>query len=265
MRGVLAPLSTAMKLILAQPKLFIPKFFLAFVWGSLMLYSLDLLSRAASLSGVPPELLSGTGLQGMIFEAEIFAAAFVIAFLLDTFINSLYPELSKQYRSRESISFSGAFRSAKPKLGGIFSAIIASTVISFLILTPFSIAFGFALFSGNLLWIALSSIILAIVALLISGIFYLVNPIAVLEGKGIAAISKSFSMGKRIAPAVSAAVLVSFVLSLISAFAALSFGGIGWLGFILARVLTSIVATYQIALNPEVYLENRQKALGERK
>lgn len=261
MPSLFSPLSRTLNLIIAKPKLFIPKLLLALIWGSLMVYSIELLQSVQQLTKTPA-LLLGEGALSQIFAGLAwFTLAFILAFLLDTFINALYPGLVEQYNSGKKISFSLAYRAILPKLGGIFYAIIGSTIVSFLALTPFCFGFAFALASKNFALMALTGALLIGALLFISGIFYLVNPIAVLEGKGFKSISKSISMAGRLAPAVSIAVLVSFGLSILAALGALWIGGIGWIGFLGARLLTSILATYQVALNPEVYLENSSKPL----
>jgi len=242
------------------PKLFLPKILIAAV------YSLPMLGVARLTLGMVQEPLAFDLSSLWFWVAFLFCAL-----LLDIFVNAMYSVLAEQFRKSGTISFRAALGRAKERAVVVLPSVLAVLAVDIVVLVAVVFAVTLALVLpmdvvqpedvAVMYPIVFICGTLAIFAT--SVVFFMVLPIASLEGRGIAGtIGRSVGMVRKNAGEIAAATLLVFAVSLSGqglAFATELLAGesaiIALVLFIIARLLTAIFSTYAYILNPAVYLE----------
>ena len=237
------------------PKLFVPKIVLAIIWGSLLLVIVDLFNKI---------LLNPTNMETVSFVSSqlpsLIALTFII-FLIDVFVNAMYPLMVQDFFEKKQVSLLSSFKIVLQNAFSFLVPIIAAFIISMLLIFPFIFLFSLSIVFQNTSFIVFSLILALVAIFIVSVIFYFVFPVIVLEKKGISGIMRSIRVGKNHFREASFGVIITFVLSVLTAVIA-SFSGFASIQgmasialFLLLRLLTAVSASYQIVLNPILYLE----------
>ncbi len=244
----------------SEPKLFLPKIVLALLWGILLLLIAEKAVRLFSIRQFPPAQIAEQA--SLIFsEVAWLFILFVGMFLADVFVNAAYPYFIERFYRNEKISLISGFAHISRNSLSYLAPIVLSFLVSILALIPFVFLFSFALLSRDLLFIALSLAILLAVVFGVSFFFYFVYPIAVIEKKGLLSLFASIKSAKKNFCPVSLAVVITMSLSLVTVFLAVSYRDILAVGvsalilFFVLRIVNAMIATYQMVLNPVLYLE----------
>ncbi len=182
-----------------------------------------------------------------------------IAFLfwqITIIINSMYPVLVKQFRVNGLLKMKQAFQEALYKYPHAFVGNALPIVIMALCSLPFGGLAIWGYLGGIKILLYVGSILVAVVAIIGSIIFFF-SPTAVILEKGnpLNAIKHGIKLCKSNLKEVTFFTIFSFlVLSL-----AIRFGGTlqeyGIVGFFLSRYLGAIILTYTSVINPNIYIE----------
>jgi len=243
-------------LLKKNPKLFLPKFLIAAVYGIMMLLTMDVMVSLTEFTFMGPPSQAALYAAEMLPVVSMLFIFSLFALLLDTFINSMYPKMVDDFYKKNKISFTDAVKSAFSRSLIVIPSIFVALLIFMLVSMPFIFWMAFALVSNDIVGIILSEILLIMAELVTTIIFYLIYPVSMLEQKGIfGTLGKSFSLSKSNFKDISQASVFQLLLSLVSLFlAAVADKPEFLLLFIVSRFLTALIATYIIVLNPVMYM-----------
>jgi len=243
-------------LLKKNPKLFLPKFLIAAVYGIMMLLTMDVMVSLTEFTFMGPPSQAALYAAEMLPVVSMLFIFSLFALLLDTFINSMYPKMVDDFYKKNKISFTDAVKSAFSRSLIVIPSIFVALLIFMLVSMPFIFWMAFALVSNDIVGIILSGILLIMAELVTTIIFYLIYPVSMLEQKGIfGTLGKSFSLSKSNFKDISQASVFQLLLSLVSLFlAAVADKPEFLLLFIVSRFLTALIATYIIVLNPVMYM-----------
>jgi hypothetical protein len=257
-------LKDALQAIKENPKLFLPKIVLSLIWGLFLLYLSSLLVEMLSLNLTDSEQVAS--IAPLILGKLLWFFVFFIAFyLVDVFVNAAYPFLLEQFFEKKPLSLKQAFNYVSRNLLRILSPIIASIVLILAVSFPFALFLSFSLVLKDSVLIVIAGILAIAVVFVLSAVFYFVYPISVLEKTGLSSLTGSFNELKRNPRPVSFAVLITYALTIATVFLAIGIeaiqfaGLLGLITFFVLRIITALLATYQMVLNPVVYLEYVKK------
>lgn len=248
-----------------NPKLFLPKIFLAFIWSIFLIYTGSLFIQLMEIREM--NLTAGnyaliqSSLASLFQGLTVLLILTVVLFLIDTIVNACYPFMIDSYYRKERISFPESISIVLKNFSSIVIPIILAFLLCMAVLTPFIFIFVFFFISQNALPAMISLTLLIIAAFIASVLVFFIYPVSALERKGIASIIRTIRIGRKHSKPVSLGVLIVFALSLISL--AIGFLGesiglsslIGFTLFIFLRIIVAFISTYQIILNPVLYLE----------
>ena len=233
-----------------QPKLFLPKIIVAFLYGLIMI-----ITASFVLALFPALNAKDYAALATLFFYDLLLLVFLFVVLcIDVFTNAMYPQMVKDFFDNKGISFSRAFSSVKGKFVKIF---LSAILLEFLLAIPFSLISVVLILSKNFVLLTVFVIIFLVLYLIIASLFYFVYPLLVLESVFFFKnFSASFSMTKKKLPKVFLASLLPFAISLVNF--ALAFVSQRWeflLVFLLMRLLIAIMQTYNMVLNPSIFLK----------
>jgi hypothetical protein len=242
-----------------EPKLFLPKIFLALLWGSLLLYYVNLFKRVQEIKSVSAEV-QAVLLKGVFVEFVLLCFVFFVFFVVDTIINSAYPLMIKKYLSKKKFSVLSEIIEVLKNFFAIVLPVIAVSVIVIIALIPFVVLFSFFSMQNNSFFSLLSALLVLIVAFLLTVIFYFIYPVASIERKGLHSVVCAAKKSFRNLKEASFGTFVLSVLSLISAFLvsfseATELTVLALIIFVFLRIVTAVLATYSMVLNPLLYFK----------
>ncbi|MDO8537498.1 MAG: hypothetical protein Q7S21_01305 [archaeon] len=245
----------ALNALIKYPKLFIPKIFLAIIWGTLLLMVVDLFQKIA-LNPTNVQVIESVGSQ---LPSLILIT--LIVFLIDVFVNAMYPLMIADMFDHKKVSMLSSFKEVQKNSSDFLIPIIVSFIISMILILPFTLLFSFSIVSGNPVFIAIAALLSLISVFIISVVFYFIFPVIVLEKKGMQGVWQTLRIGRKHFKEASFGTLITFIFSVLTAVIA-SFSGFASITgiasialFLFLRILTAIAAAYQIVLNPVLYLE----------
>ena len=244
----------SLRLLFLHPKLFLPKLVVSALYGVSILGTV---SAMQTLLAVASGELPKTEINA-IFPALLALLVFsLFVLLVDIVVGAMYSELAGMFFSGKEISVVSAFKAVKPRLLPVVFANLFTVAVSAVLAVPFSagISFAIALQNALLAWLFIGLSLLVVFCLIVA--FYLVGPVSVFEEKGVFGIlRRGVSLSRKNFGNVSKAAFLQLCLSLLSYVFAFFLGAPAALAlFVLSRLLTGIVATYIIVLNPVFYLE----------
>ncbi len=157
-----------------QPKLFLPKIFLALLWGSLLLYMVFLVSLMQQAVLMP----SAEILDELFFKSMLALAFFVVFFVFDSVINAAFPLMVKKFLEKKSFSVIESIKEVMKNFWKIVLPIIFSFILALIVLLPFTLFFSFSFVSGNPFFLLVSGLLVLIVGFMVSVAFYFVYPVS---------------------------------------------------------------------------------------
>ena len=243
-------------LLKKEPKLFIPKIFIAAFYGTLMLCLMSIFTPFLEL------LSTADIMEAALYAREIFSSLLVLfiisifAIVVDVFVNAMYPKMVEDFYNKKRISFKEAAKSALGRSFTVMPSVFIALIIYLVVSLPFILYMTVALMANDVFGIMLSLVFLLIVEFAVTFIFYLLYPVSMLEKQGVfGTLGKSFFLGKKHFGNVSKATVLQMFLSLASlVLAAVAGDPAFFVLFIISRFLTALIATYIFVLNPVVYL-----------
>jgi len=242
---------SALRLLLRQPRLFLPKLVVAALFGMGMLLTARMVKDALSI-----EALSRQELYSL-FSTAIFLLLYTLAAaLVDIIVNAMYPVMVENYNEKKQVSLSKALLFAFSRAKTVIPADIAVLLLFALIVFPLNYLIVFFRSSGNALGFFVSALLLLFsVFVLVIG-FYWLYPVATLEKAGImGTLKRTVFLSRKNLKRVSIASVFPFVVSLINIFLAFFYDNPAFLAlFVLMRFFTAVVYTYHLVLSPTLYL-----------
>jgi len=260
MSSLIEVLNNSFVVLKKEPKLFFPKIFLALIWGFLLLYYASLLVQVQAIT-----LIESVELQAVMLE-EVFSQLFFLLFLffvffvLDSVINSAYPLMIKDFLDKKSFSVFNSIKFVLKNFFKIVLPVMLASVIAVAVLIPFIFVFAFFFLQKNFFLMLIFGLIILLIGFITVVFFYFIYPIASIEKKGLISVIDSVKKSRKNLKEASFGSFILLILSLVSAFIvslaetqAVSI--IALIIFILLRVLTAVLATYSMVLNPLLYFK----------
>ncbi len=251
----------ALSALYSEPKLFLPNLLAAVAigwweWtlGQLLPAFLPLAAQVSQGTMNSLSLDDQARLLSLTGQTTGFLAAGLLLFLLTIYTDAMYPGLLRDYYAKKSLSY---VRSLKEALGKTFTVVPAVLLATCIPAIPFALLAQWLLphYGQPVFWLIIPVFLAA--GFLVLVLFYAVLPASVLSGKPLSKIfSGSFGLARHHPKTISVASLIPFSFSIVGV--ALPFfpwipGA--WVTFWIVKVLTGLVATFHLALNPTIYLE----------
>ncbi len=250
----------AFKTLVKIPKLFLPKFFIAALYGVLMLLTAPLIVQSLELFSLSREERIVKAFSLLIQSSIIFVFSLLVL-ILDSLINAMYSVLVRDFIARKNISFIKGFKEALNKFFVIIPAIFIELIFFSILTIPFSLALNLFLPSKNIFLIAVSLIGFLLMVFIANALFFLLFPVSVLEKQNfLQVIFRTFSLTKKNSIDISKASVFPFLVSISSWILSFFADKLEFLFlFILLRFLIAVLATYSYVLNPVFYLAYEKK------
>ncbi|MAG22312.1 MAG: hypothetical protein CL943_03340 [Candidatus Diapherotrites archaeon] len=251
--NLIAVLKESFFLLLKEPKLFLPKIIVAFLYGfgMLAIAFLSLNTILPFVGGeVDPAMASALSVQLPIVLGLLVYTILVLA--IDVLVNAMYPVMVRDFKQGSRISFRSALSFASKKFLVIFPAILVADLA---VSIPFALLSTILILTGNTFGLAISFALFLIVSFVLIVLFYVVYPVSVLKEKNfVSALLGSLKIGSKNMKQLSIPSLIPFSLSLINfGLAFLAENPAFLIAFLMLRFLIALVATYHMVLNPSVY------------
>lgn len=249
-------LKQAAETLSKHPKLFLPKILLAGLFGIGMLLTAETAKNLPLIEGMTLEQQKQS-----LAIASMLLAYTLFLIIADVFVNAMYPTLVKQAKNREKISFRQALRKALQRTKTVLPANLAILAGFTTITIPLNLAFIFFLKAGNTWGMIAAAAMIAIILFLAAIGFYWIYPITVMEKTGtVSSLKTAMTLSKKNLKNVSIASIFPFIVSTANfALAFFAENPAAFWAFVLMRLATSIVYTYHMVLNPEMYFELEEK------
>ena len=100
----------SLKLLARQPKLFLPKIFVSFLYGVGMLLTADIMLKLLAIDQIPMAATAPL-LQSYFGTMVLLAVYTFLVLLVDVFVNSMYPAMAQEFFNAQKISFRKAVSS----------------------------------------------------------------------------------------------------------------------------------------------------------
>jgi len=260
MSSLIEILKNSFVVLKKEPKLFFPKIFLALLWGLLLLYSVDLLKRMQEINSVV-SLEEKTLLLNEILPASFLLLFFsFLFFVFDSVINSAYPLMIQKYLNKQSFSVFGSVKTVLADFWKIVVPVLAAFFVSILVIFPFTVMLSFFFVQQNFLLSFFSFLIIILLVFFVSVMFYFIYPVASIEKKGLISVFNTIKKSKKNLKEASFGTFIALILSVVSALI-VSFSEtteitvLALIVFALLRIITAVLATYSMVLNPLLYFK----------
>ena len=259
MKKFLYFLGEAFSLLLKEPRLFLPKLLVAFLYGALMVFTASLLLKFYYLDFSSYASESIEAVQALAGDAFLWLAVSLAVLLVDVVTSAMYPVMVKEFRQGKKISFRRAFSFALQKFWVTVPAVLAYLLIFSIISFPFIFFFDLAVVSGNFSQLFFSLLGVVAVIFLTNVLFYFIYPVSTLEkGNFVSALFSTVKLGQKDLSMVSKAAVFPFIVSLANFAVAFLVENPAFLAlFVFLRFLTALVYSYHLVLNPVIYFEGR--------
>lgn len=242
----------ALRLVISRPKLFLPKLFLAVLYGFLMLQTAQLSLQMA------PAVLQKTVFWTPEEAGQLLAQALALFFLtvvvtiLDVWIASWYPVLVSEHHQRKPLSFRMAIRESAKRFSVVLPAILGFELLITVLLGVF---LNTAFFLLPLEGFAFSVLVGLLISFAVTVALYPLLSVGVLEKKSVTgSFRRTFDLSKKNWKIFSLASFLQFAISLANfVLAFLAEKPEFLLLFWIARIGLALVATYNAVVNPKAY------------
>jgi hypothetical protein len=237
-------------LLRKQPKLFLPKIIVAFLYGLVMLITAEftILFFDQYTSGTlsnPMEIIS--------FAIVLLILDFAV-FFVDVFTNALYPKLISDFFNNKKISLMSSAKSLRGKIIKIFLSMV---FIEMLLAVPLSLIGALLVFTQNFFVLVIFIMGFLIFYLVLTAVFYFIYPVAVLqENFFLKLYSTATKLSRKKISKVLLLSVLPFLISVFSFVLAFLARNPGFLLlFIIMRFLMAFLQTYHWVLNPTAFLK----------
>ncbi|MEW6294971.1 MAG: hypothetical protein AB1467_01590 [Candidatus Diapherotrites archaeon] len=268
MPRVIQTLKHALIALKSNPVLFIPKIFLALLWS---FFLLEVIKLFIELQKINLQIQAyGAGELNAFIAKTFFLLGIAIAlFVVDTIVNATYPLMLKAFYEKKKPSFWHSLSRVLKNSPSIVFPVIAAFLLSIAVIMPFVLLFVQSFASNNSLGQIVFAVLLLAMVFIVSIATFFIYPIAVLEKKGFSSILQSVRSARKNLKPVSVGVLITYALSVSTAFLGVAAGSSSLAGSLLSissiiiffglRIVTVVTSTYSIILNPAIYFEYEKK------
>lgn len=233
-------LGSSFKMLVQRPQLFIPKLFSTFFSSIFLIFIVSNLNSLYQSYSVPKVLG--------------FVALSVILLSFIGFFVSLMVASMVRSNSKNSI-LSESFYEVLGDVPLILKSSLALVAFSFLVSIIFSIGLQASILTGNIFYTAIAAGLGLLLILGVSfGIYFL--PITLLEESGLTkGLKSSLKTSKNNSVEVTVLLIFSFLLLGLAAISTGIMEKLQYLGFLLGRLISTVVNTYLFVVSPKYYLE----------
>ena len=243
-----------------EPKLFVPKIFLSLLWGAFLLYYTFFLKELLQENSLFQNTVSASLAQGFLLKLFFLFGIFLIIFVIDSIINYAYPLMIQNYLNKKSFSIVLSVKLVLKDFFKVIIPIIFSFILMIIVLIPFVAVFVLFVFQKNFLFSTVMAVITFIATIILAVIFYFIYPVAVIEKKGLISVVNTVKKARK---NLKEAFFGTFIFSIISLISALivsfaetdTISVIALIVFALLRIITAVLATYSMVLNPLLYFK----------
>ncbi len=267
--GLLSILLDSIRLLRAEPKIYLPRIFTTAIYTAFVLYTAKLsveLTRTIMLAQLRAEAMGvlpdfGEALSGFSGSLVFFLAFFLFAYAVDILSYGMYVRIVSDYQARRPIKLLEALKDALRRgktLLALSLVILAFMTGIFILYLLLGSAF---LLTRSALYPVLALLVLLAGLITFALIFFFSIPVAMTEGKGaLNAVSISARLGFKHRGVVIKTNLVFagliFATLLVAMFTDFSgsIGAAAVITFAVGRLFQALVYTYISVVNPAVYL-----------
>jgi len=171
-------LKETFSLLIKHPILFLPKLFIAILYGFSTLFTVDFAKQMVDLYNTPRSQIVFSDVSNFLFLAGLLMVGIIIIYFIDVFFSGLYPILVDQAR-KGKVSFRKSMHEIKPKLIILF----LSAIITWVLMTI--VSFIESVLLSSLGFNYLSIIATLIITFVFIFILYFLYPIIAFNKKGI--------------------------------------------------------------------------------
>jgi len=174
---IISILKNSSEILRKHPILFIPKLFIAILYGAITLFGIglarDFFPMATNLNNISLAVA-----QSILFFGAVLLISTIVIYFLDLFFAGLYPVLIEQARVGK-ISFKKAFLESKGTIRVLFIAGVVVTVLLMIV------SFIESLFSSYFKLDAYSIVLYFVIAFMFIFLFYFLYPVIVFKKKSV--------------------------------------------------------------------------------
>ncbi|MBU2099989.1 hypothetical protein KKG83_03905 [Candidatus Micrarchaeota archaeon] len=256
MQSLIEVLKNSFFVLKKEPKLFFPKIFLSVLWGVFLLFYAGF--TRVLLDKVSASSFDSLYLNELLPTFYLLLVFFVVVFVIDTIINSAYPLMVGKYLKKENFSVFGSIKTVTENFWKIFIPVAVSLFAGIVVLLPFILLFSFFILQKNFFPALILGFIVLCISILVSVLFYFIYPVASIERKGLKSVVSAVVRAKNNLKKALFGTLVFSFLSIISAlivfFSEADAAGVFAVTiFVALRIITAVLATYSMVLNPLLY------------
>jgi hypothetical protein len=254
---VRAILTDSLKLLVAKPKVFIPRIITTFLYSVFTLYSMGL---TIDMLDNPQQSLTAPYMG----RVAVLFAAMPLLYFIDVLSYAMYPKIVADHQAGREIDLGSALKDGLRVWKVVLALVII--LIGFLVFVVITTVTSYVLYllSGSHIAIIASFILIVALVLFFSIVMFFVVPVAVLEGRGVrASFRESFNIGLknkvglfRLNIVFLLLVVITLAMSYLEEANTLTSATLIIL-FILIRLAGAVVYTYLSVTNPMAYLRVR--------
>jgi hypothetical protein len=251
--NVLIIFKESLLLLLNEPELFIPKIIIAILYGVAIYFQTQLFLEVLEITRSPSYFIYIERIGEILFFLFFLLIYNVCIYVLDIFVNSLYPTLINQVNSKTKISIFEAIKNSKKYFSTMF---FSSTIpLIFLSIIIFPLSLLVSLNQG--LWMIIDFFIFFVIGYLFIMLFYFLYPVVILGKKNtLFSIKETINLSIQHKKQVFFLSIVPFFVTIIKTISAfLAQDSTFFMLFVFLVLLTGIVYTYHMVMNPYLYLK----------
>ncbi|MDY6770884.1 MAG: hypothetical protein SV186_02905 [Candidatus Nanohaloarchaea archaeon] len=233
-------LRSAFQLLRDRPLLFLPKLLMTAVWSLFWIQLIQGVTQPIAMQPAQARRLLGYMLLLVPVQILVYNAYFIIV---------------RQYNT-DTVDIWSAFRQGLGKLPQGLGAFFIPFIVGSLVAVPGSSLFILGQLNGNLLYQA-AGLVLASAGLLVVTILFYFTPVSVVLGDSgfIEEFKRGYRQSRHHLRPVTGIALLSFVLLAVTTLLEGGLQRIGFIGFVLGRLVSSVINLYVLLVNPSMLLE----------
>jgi hypothetical protein len=240
------------KLLLKEPKLFLPKTIIAILYGIAIYFQAQILLELTTIlaSNNPVDYIPR--LNELLIIMLILLGYNILIYIADIFATSLYPTMIKQLETGK-VSLREAIKNSKKH----FFTMFVSSTIPLILLTIITIPFSFIILINQEMSLILNIFSVFVIGYIFVMLFYFLYPVVILGKKNsLNSIKQTIQLSLLHKKKVFLLSSVPFFVTILKTITAFLAEDPAFLFiFIVLVLLTGIVYTYHMVINPYFYLK----------
>ena len=239
-------------LLVKEPKLFLPKIIIAILYGISIYIEVGVFLEVLAIASSPSPILYIAILNELLIIMLALLIYNLFVYVADIFANSLYPTLVEQLEHGK-ISLTESVIQSKKHFGTMFVSATIPLILLFVLTLPFS--FIAAAYKDSSMII--NFFLIFVVGYIFIMLFYFLYPVVMLGKKpSLASLSETITLSLKHKKKVFFLSIVPFFVTILKTISAFLAQDTAFLPlFVLLVLLTGIVYTYHMVMNPYLYLK----------